>query len=156
MPPFRRLAVVLSPAAAVETLLDHAELLERLWAPTSGIFAAEQVPFPPLPPALARARDQGRVTLRHLRDPLLDAVLQEVVAVRADLVLVGAGPAGSDRRALVRRLAMQAPCSVWMAPAGVKASIRRILAPIDFSPRSADALQIGFKVLVAKRRALGL
>jgi nucleotide-binding universal stress UspA family protein len=95
-----------------------------------------------LPPTLVAARDEAPATVRHVRGPVLDSVLHEIVAFHADLLLVGSGRSGDDRRSLVRRLAMQAPCSVWMVPAGAAASIRRMLVPVDFSPRSADALKV--------------
>lgn len=37
---------------------------------------------------------------------------------------------------------MKAPCSVWMAPDGSRPLVSRILAPVDFSKRSADSLEI--------------
>ncbi|MEX0718021.1 MAG: universal stress protein, partial [Planctomycetaceae bacterium] len=40
------------------------------------------------------------------------------------------------------RLAMKAPCSVWMAPDGSDPRLRRILVPIDFSAASADVLDV--------------
>jgi len=142
-PPFRRLAIVLSPADAVHTLLEHADMLTRLWAPPAlCLLAPEDVEIHQLPSTLAAAREEGRATIRHVRGPLLDAVLQEIVAFHADLLLVGSGRSRDDRRSLVRRLAMQAPCSVWMVPAGAAASIRRMLVPVDFSLRSADALTV--------------
>src|SRR5690606_10364942 len=33
-------------------------------------------------------------------------------------------------------------CSVWMAPGGSPARLGRILAPVDYSERSADALRV--------------
>lgn len=144
MLPFRRLAVVLSPVAAVASLLDYADMLARVWRPPAlGLVVPDEVQGAWQPrPNLAAARDEGRATVHHVRGAVLDAVLRTIVELRADLVLVGCGSPGADRRALVRRLAMQAPCSVLMMPAGTGAAIRRVLAPIDFSPRSADALQV--------------
>jgi nucleotide-binding universal stress UspA family protein len=46
------------------------------------------------------------------------------------------------RRAIARRLAMKAPCSVWMVPEGSPAAISRILAPLDFSDHSEDTLRV--------------
>jgi nucleotide-binding universal stress UspA family protein len=147
MPPFRRLAVVLSPPVAVRALVHYADVLASLWAPQAlWLLLPEEAPVPTLPPGLAAAGNERPATVRHLRGAVLDAVLREIVALGADLVLVGSGPAGTDRRALVRRLAMQAPCSVWMVPGDADASIQRILVPIDFSALSGDALQVATAV----------
>jgi nucleotide-binding universal stress UspA family protein len=154
MLPFRRFAVVVFPPSAAVELLDYADLLTRRWSPSAvrllvpdgdrGVppgADAERVRAQ-LPPGLAAAHDEGQATIADLRGAALDGVLRETVAMHADLLLVGAAAAGTDRRVLVRRLAMQAPCSLWMVPAGTTAAIRRILVPIDFSPRATDALQV--------------
>src|SRR6185503_7351335 len=59
--------------------------------------------------------------------------------MKADLILVGHRCGQDQRRALARRLAMKAPCSVWMHPNGGPAAIRRVLAAVDFSQSSALA-----------------
>ncbi|MBM3813838.1 MAG: universal stress protein [Acidimicrobiia bacterium] len=41
---------------------------------------------------------------------------------------------------------MKAPCSVWMAPQDSPARISRILAPVDFSPMSADAISMAASI----------
>src|SRR4029077_19100931 len=46
------------------------------------------------------------------------------------------------RRSLARRLAMQAPCSVWMKPSGPVSSVRRGMAAIGYSDHSAYALSV--------------
>ncbi len=43
---------------------------------------------------------------------------------------------------LVRRLAMQAPCSIWIVPHGSPLSLKRILVPVDFSQHAADAMRV--------------
>jgi nucleotide-binding universal stress UspA family protein len=73
-------------------------------------------------------------------DPL-DGLLEATAAYCVDLILVGQST--QDRkRALVRRLAMKAPCSIWMVPEGAPPVLGKILAPIDFSRRSAGTLGI--------------
>jgi len=72
---------------------------------------------------------------------VLDCILAHAVKHEADLILLGHA-SERRRRSLARRLAAEAPCSVWMAPAGSAPSIRRILIPIDFSRRSADTVAV--------------
>ena len=86
-----------------------------------------------------------------LSDPLTDALLAYFAQQQVDLAIVGHKRSTSGSRALARRLAMNAPCSVWMVPEGSPAAISRILVPIDFSDHSADTL----RVAVALARASG-
>jgi nucleotide-binding universal stress UspA family protein len=60
-----------------------------------------------------------------------------------DLILIGHRGAGSGRRSMARRLAMKAPCSLWLAPAGSAAVITRVLIAVDFSRHSSLALSVG-------------
>ncbi len=97
--------------------------------------------------ALRQLVAQQRLTLRtHVGEPL-DVLLQEAVGLRADLVLLGV--LNDKRRTLARRFAMQAPCSVWMVPASATPRLDRILAAVDFSSRSADALGLATNIAVA-------
>jgi nucleotide-binding universal stress UspA family protein len=70
----------------------------------------------------------------------VDRLLEFVATQAADLLLIGHRSGHLDRRSLSRRLAMNAPCSLWMAPRGSPPRFARILAAIDFSPDSAAAL----------------
>ena len=72
----------------------------------------------------------------------IDRLLEFAAEHETDLVLVGHRRERSGRRSLARRLAMKAPCSVWMAPEGSPATLGRVLAPIDFSDSAADALSV--------------
>ena len=83
-----------------------------------------------------------RVDYAVLSGPLTDQLLTEVVTAQSDLLLVGHGAGRSGRRALARRLAMNAPCSVWMVPEDSPSRLTRILAPLDFSDDSADTSQV--------------
>jgi SulP family sulfate permease len=83
-----------------------------------------------------------QVSYDSLTGPLTDALLGYVAERQVDLLLVGHGRGHSGRRALARRLAMKAPCSVWMVPEGSPAAIRRILVPIDFSDHAEDTLRV--------------
>jgi nucleotide-binding universal stress UspA family protein len=70
----------------------------------------------------------------------LDKLLEFAAEWKADCILVGHRDDRSGRRSLARRLAMKAPCSVWMVPEGSPAAVSRVLAPVDFSDASADSL----------------
>ena len=77
-----------------------------------------------------------------LAGPLVDRLLVHTAEHHTDLLLVGDQCEVSDRKVLSRRLAMKAPCSVWMVPDGGPASIKRILVPIDFSEHAADSIRV--------------
>ena len=76
----------------------------------------------------------------------VDTILETATEFEADLVLVGHASQHSGRRSLARRLAMQAPCSVWMKHAGQSSSVRRVMAAIDYSGPSADALSLAGRI----------
>jgi nucleotide-binding universal stress UspA family protein len=118
VPPFRRMLLALSGRAQDEGLFAYSEMLARAMG------GLQTLPF--------HASDES---------VLLDSILDFAVSSRADLILLGhSGTRG--RRFLARRLAMKAPCSVWMVPDGSPARISSVLAPIDFSRRSADTLSV--------------
>ena len=77
-----------------------------------------------------------------LEGPLVDRLLAHVAEKHVDLLLVSDHCTPSERKTLSRRLAMKAPCSVWMVPEGGPAAIKRILVPIDFSEHSADSMRV--------------
>lgn len=66
----------------------------------------------------------------------LDALLRHVAATEADLVAVGA-----RSHLMARRVAMMAPCSTLMVPAGSSLELHRILVPVDFSETAAEAVR---------------
>jgi nucleotide-binding universal stress UspA family protein len=84
-----------------------------------------------------------------VRGPRLDELLELSLRHHNDVVFVGHGQAHSGRRSLARRLAMVAPCSVWLAPEGSPCRISSILAPTDFSSDSADALSAATSIAAA-------
>jgi nucleotide-binding universal stress UspA family protein len=86
------------------------------------------------------ANIQTRVEV--LKGPLVDRLLDFTAEQEVDLVLLGRGRDWSGRRSLARRLAMSAPCSVWMVPEGSPAALRRLLVPVDFSEHAAHALRL--------------
>lgn len=83
-----------------------------------------------------------RVSCEVLQGPLVDQLLAYVADKQVDLLLVGHGLEAPGRRALARRLAMKAPCSVWMVPEDAPDTLRRILVPIDFSEHAADSMVV--------------
>jgi len=68
--------------------------------------------------------------------------LERLLARAADpgtaALIVGSG---LERRSL-RTLVRQAACSVWFVPDGASEEFQRILVPVDFSVRAADALRL--------------
>ena len=77
-----------------------------------------------------------------LAGPLTDELLRYVTDHKIDLLFVGRARKDGGRQSLARRLAMKAPCSVWMVPESATAAIRRILVPIDFSDHAEDTLRV--------------
>ncbi|MCW5983468.1 MAG: universal stress protein [Bryobacteraceae bacterium] len=148
--PFRRVLVALAGTATDAGLLDYAAMLGEHCSGVefrcTHVAATEE--------AVERAECIREVVEKRLREAARanqvvcdithgareDRLLELVVERRAELILLGHRPGGSGRRSLARRLAMKAPCSVWMAPEGSSPRLRRILVPIDFSRRSADAV----------------
>jgi nucleotide-binding universal stress UspA family protein len=116
-------------------------------AMVAGLGADTQVDYVHVSPA-GKTMDE-RPGIHIVPGDRVDALLEFAVAQRTDLILLGHRRQRSGRRSLARRLAMQAPCSVWMAPENAPASIRRIVAPIDYSRRSADALSIATAIAEA-------
>jgi nucleotide-binding universal stress UspA family protein len=80
----------------------------------------------------------------------LDKLLETVAELHSDLLLLGHRRSARGRRSSSRRLAMKAPCSVWMVPEGCPARISHILAAVDFSRPSARAASLA--TLIASRR----
>jgi SulP family sulfate permease len=86
---------------------------------------------------------EGIETQLHvLRGIRTDVVLELSSSLKADLIVLGHRKERSGHRSLARRLAMVAPCSVWLIPEDAPGTMNRILAPVDFSDNSADALEM--------------
>jgi SulP family sulfate permease len=90
---------------------------------------------PGLPPEV-------ELTYGLLHGPLTDQLLTEVAESGTDLLFVGHQREHSGRKALARRLAMKAPCSVWMVPEGSASEFGRLLVPVDFSNPAADCVRV--------------
>ncbi len=78
--------------------------------------------------------------------PLLDRLLETCVKEQADLIMVGHRQDHVLRRSLARRMAKLAPCAVLLVPEGTSPNVRKILAPIDFSPAAATSLAVAAKI----------
>jgi nucleotide-binding universal stress UspA family protein len=163
MPPYTRVLIAAACTGADRALFEYAGLLAALQP--QALFHVTYV----LPPALSlaaerraqetiaadaagplRALSESRRLATTVRSgAALDLLLQEALATRADVLLVGQPRQGRARRPLPRRLAMKAPCSVWMVPEEAPVRLERILAPVDFSPRSADALEVATALAAA-------
>lgn len=72
----------------------------------------------------------------------IDALVEFAGRQHCDTVLLGHRKLRSGQRSLARRLAMVAPCSIWLVPEGAPISVSNVLVPIDFSDHSADTLSI--------------
>src|SRR5688572_1968335 len=86
--------------------------------------------------------DGPNLAFHSTHGPLQDEILRLVVEHDRDLIVLGHRQSRSGRRSLARRLAMVSPASVWLAPQGVPPKVTSILAPVDFSQPSADALKV--------------
>ena len=93
-----------------------------------------------------------RVTCRVVPGHREDELLRQAADTCADLILLGHRKDHSGRRSLARRLAMKAPCSIWMVPDESPARISNILVAVDFSHPAAHALSIA--AALASRRGL--
>jgi sulfate permease, SulP family len=144
----RKILVAVACAEADRALLEYAAMLAALFTgPT--VHLAHVLPeggrredaLRELEPRVPAALRGAACSL--LEGDRLDALLQFAAAERADVILLGHRQDRSARRSLARRLAMKAPCSVWLVPEGSPASVGEMLVPVDYSERAADALAMG-------------
>lgn len=93
--------------------------------------------------AFLNVPDNVNVYCDVLKGPLLDRLLTFAAEQEVDLMLLGHRPDHPPGRgSLIRRLAMQAPCSIWIVPDGSPPSLKRVLVPVDFSGDSGDAMRV--------------
>jgi len=166
---FSRPLIALSLTDADEGLLHYSALLARLFGWSDVHFAHvvleeedSTAPWDPQPwqDRLRErvSRDFGQPTpqcspaFHAVQGTRLDQLLGLAVQRQRDLIVLGHRRMRSGRRALARRLAMLAPCSVWLVPEGALPHISNILVPTDFSSHSAESLSVA----VAIARAAGL
>lgn len=155
---FNRVAVPLSLTPEDAHLLDYAEYLSRLGVVRDLHFVHVATPRDAQAPEAMReevgrrfagAEHRGRISFEAREGASrLDELVKFTLEVGADLILLGHRKSRSGNRSLATRLALITHCSVWMAPEGSAAAISKVLSPIDFSDRSADAL--GQAVAIAR------
>lgn len=133
---FRRLLVALAGRESDAGLLRYAAMLHRLLAVEETV-CLHVTDNPQIQLPVTELLPQARTEV--VAGDVLDSVLAAAAEHNSDAILVGHA-SGRRRRSLARRLAMKAPCSVWMAPDQSPPTIQRILVPIDFSRKSADTL----------------
>jgi nucleotide-binding universal stress UspA family protein len=157
--------VAVARAPGDEDLFDYARML-------GGLFADARFDFVHVlpPPSLMASGPQGglpshRTVVDQLEGSVsrrfgeaadvrcsvltgdrVDKLLEHAAGAGCDLVLMGHRRNRSGRRSLARRLAMKVPCSLWLAPEGSPAKITRVLAAVDFSEPSAQAVSAAARV----------
>jgi nucleotide-binding universal stress UspA family protein len=155
---YRHLMVGLTRTGSDAVLLRYAALVAGLRTVVEARFVHV---LPPADPATTHSHDGALADLqaavrKHftavpetvsvhydvLKGPLVDRLLEYTAEQEVDLLLLGHNRDQPGRCALARRLAMKAPCSVWMVPEDAAISLRRILVPIDFSEHAADTMQV--------------
>jgi sulfate permease, SulP family len=82
----------------------------------------------------------------------VDSLIDFIASRHCDIALVGHRSTRSGQRSLAKRLAMIAPCSVWLVPDGAPVSLTNIMMPVDFSENSADS--VGVATSIAKTAGL--
>jgi nucleotide-binding universal stress UspA family protein len=92
---------------------------------------------------------QCRVECQAVAGARLDQLLATAAQQQRDLIVLGHRQGTTGRRSMACRLAMLAPCSVWLVPQGAAAQISNILVPTDFSEASGDALSVATKIAQA-------
>jgi nucleotide-binding universal stress UspA family protein len=165
MSPFSRPLIALSLTDPDAGLLRYASVVASLGACEEARFAhvvsdcALDVPASELHNLRERVRAEVRAhfsapAARTAIDVVPGARLDQLLALaeqhRSDVIVLGHRRSRSGRRSLARRLAMVAPCSVWLVPEGSSATLSSILVPVDFSSHSGDALSLATAIAAAR------
>ena len=87
------------------------------------------------------------------RGDRIDQVLHDVAEWGSDLLVIGHRKRARGRRSMARRLAMKAPCSLWLVPEGTARPVRRVMVAVDFSEPSAHAAAVA--AALARRGRVG-
>lgn len=118
-----------SPQSFRQEPLTHAEAVRRLEESVAAHCGADY---------------RARCLVRH--GNAVDCLLECAAELMADLILVGHAREHRGRRSIARRLAMQAPCSVWMRPRNSRSSISQVWAAIDYSEPASYALSVASQI----------
>jgi nucleotide-binding universal stress UspA family protein len=138
--PYARMVAWLFPAAVIQ-------LVHVLDPEGGGVPVSHREALQTLERIAGRDLPADRpVECKVLDGDRLDCLLQFIAEQAADLIVVGHPLSHSPRRSLARRLAMKAPCSVWMAPSGAVAAVRRVVAATDFSQAANEALAAAIQI----------
>ncbi len=76
----------------------------------------------------------------------LDELIEQSEVSKADLVIIGKNSKRENHGILARNFARKATCNSLFVPDKVKLSMRKILAPMDFSPYSLEALRTAIAI----------
>ena len=168
---FRRITVALADAPSDQGLLEYARLIRDSISaeaefrfvhvlPDAGSVSLSAAPVRTHGAALDSIRGRVYEYLGDHRGDCLvlngsrvDRLLEHCAESGSDVILLGHRQVRTGRRSLVRRLAMKAPCSLWMVPEGSAARISKVLVGVDFSNCSAEALRVA--AFLARRMQLG-
>jgi nucleotide-binding universal stress UspA family protein len=149
MAPYRKALLALPLTDAGSGLIEYTALLCRLGV----VHDVEVVHVVPegtaelgriaseMEAAVGDRVQSNRVSYHVLEGDRTDKILQFSVERGTELVLLGHRRSRNPRRSLARRLAMKAPCSVWLVPEGSRIALSSITAPVDLSEHSVDSLK---------------
>jgi nucleotide-binding universal stress UspA family protein len=168
--PFKKILVGLTRSEPDADLLAYARMLAD--SPGKMEFHFMHVlgvpEYEPDPPPVATGPESyaeiGEAVQRHFGPPServttkcsvvqgsrIDRLLELADREGNDLILIGHRRLRTGRRSTARRLAMKAPCSLWLAPSGSPAAITRILGAVDFSFSSAHALTVAAAIAASR------
>jgi sulfate permease, SulP family len=163
--PFRRVTIaVADPDRSADELIRYARMLMAV-APADVSFRFVHV-MGRLVSTTHRATLDAltRAAARHLgsevawechvrRGDRIDQVLHDVAEWGSDLLVIGHRKRARGRRSMARRLAMKAPCSLWLVPEGTARPVRRLMVAVDFSEPSAHAAAVA--AALARRGRVG-
>jgi SulP family sulfate permease len=161
--PFRRVTVAIAEPGDDE-LVRYARMLTAIAPPDVSfrfvhvmgrlVSGTHRAALDALTRAAARHLGSGTAWECHVRrGDRIDQVLHDVAEWGSDLLVIGHRKRTRGRRSTARRLAMKAPCSLWLAPEGTARPVRRLMVAVDFSEPSAHAATVA--AALARRGHVG-
>ena len=152
VPPFRNLLVALPDPSINDGLLAYAAVLRAMFPgmEVRCIQVTQDSNSGNLQQVLTStvAQSMPGVDCQVVTGDPLDEILEAAADRKVDVILIALN-ARDRRRSLARRLAMKASCSVWIVPEKPQPPRWNILAPIDFSRRAADTLEVATAIAEA-------